>query len=102
MVEMYQFWEDKQHEIAERVRMELNQVLQDKLENTNQPRFLQRLNWVELIRDAEELISRSKEMIGRFEAIKKAHHNICSISRSHLLDQGISIPDVSSTDDKKN
>jgi hypothetical protein len=36
MVEMYQFWEDKQHEIAERVRMELNQVLQDKLENTNQ------------------------------------------------------------------
>nr|XP_051188276.1 F-box protein At3g07870-like isoform X1 [Lolium perenne] len=102
IVEMYQFSEDKHHEIAERVRMELNQVLQDKPENTNQPRFLRRLNWVEQTRDMEELISRSKKMTARFEAIKQAHLNICSILRSHLLDQGISIPDVSSTDDKKN
>uniref|UniRef100_A0ACD5Y0M6 Uncharacterized protein n=1 Tax=Avena sativa TaxID=4498 RepID=A0ACD5Y0M6_AVESA len=36
MVEFYQFLEDKPHEIVERVRTELNQVLQDKPENPNQ------------------------------------------------------------------
>uniref|UniRef100_A0ACD5XMH8 Uncharacterized protein n=1 Tax=Avena sativa TaxID=4498 RepID=A0ACD5XMH8_AVESA len=98
MVEFYQFLEDKPHEIVERVRTELNQVLQEKPENPNQPRFLRRLNLVEQKRDSKELISHIRKLTDRSEAIKQAHDNISSIIRSHKLDQGKSTGNVSSTD----
>uniref|UniRef100_A0ACD5XTM1 Uncharacterized protein n=1 Tax=Avena sativa TaxID=4498 RepID=A0ACD5XTM1_AVESA len=100
MVKMYKF--DKPHDIAERVRMELNQVLEHKPEIPNQPRFLRRLNWVEQKRDTKELVSRSRKARGSFQAIKQAQDNISSIVRSHTLDQGSSTAEVSSTGDRKN
>uniref|UniRef100_A0ACD5XT15 Uncharacterized protein n=1 Tax=Avena sativa TaxID=4498 RepID=A0ACD5XT15_AVESA len=102
MVKMHQLLVDNSHAISERVRTELNQVLQHKPENPYQTRFLRRLNWVEQKRDKEELMLRSSKMKGIIQAISQAQDNIYSITRSHMLDQGISLPDISSTDDKKN
>uniref|UniRef100_A0ACD5YEM6 Uncharacterized protein n=1 Tax=Avena sativa TaxID=4498 RepID=A0ACD5YEM6_AVESA len=101
IIKMYQYVVDESHAISERVRTELNQVLQHKPETRNQPRFLRRLNWVEQKRDTEELISRSSKLSGRGQAIWQARDNISSILRSHMLDQGKSTVNVSSTDDKK-
>jgi len=102
MVKMHQLLVDNSHAISERVRTELNQVLQHKPENPYQTRFLRRLSWVEQKRDKEELMLRSSKMKGIIQAISQAQDNIYSITRSHMLDQGISLPDISSTDDKKN
>ncbi|CAM0951886.1 unnamed protein product [Alopecurus aequalis] len=102
MVKMCQCLEDNSLPISECVYTELNQVLQPRPENPNQPRFLQRLNWVGQKQDREELMSRSSKKDDRKKAIMQAKDNIGSIVRSYLLDQGISVPDVSSSDDKRN
>ncbi|XP_047047551.1 F-box protein At3g07870-like isoform X1 [Lolium rigidum] len=100
IIKLYQVLVDSTHAISERVRMELDHVLQHKPENRNQPRFLRRLNWVERKRDKDELTLRSNKINDRMQAIHQAQKNISSIVRSYMPDQGISIPGVSSTADK--
>lgn len=64
--------------------------------------FPRRLNLVGQERDREELSSRVSKMSDSIEAISQAQDNISSILRSHMLDQGKSTANVSSSDDKKN
>ncbi|KAM0833942.1 hypothetical protein ACQ4PT_063942 [Festuca glaucescens] len=100
IIKLYQVLVDSTHAISERVRTELDHVLQHKPENRNQPRFPRRLNWVERKRDKDELTLRSNKINDRMQAIHQAQKNISSIVRSYMPDQGISIPAVSSTADK--
>ncbi|XP_047049680.1 putative F-box/kelch-repeat protein At3g17280 isoform X3 [Lolium rigidum] len=102
IVKKYQPFTDKFHAISENLLTIRNQVLQHKPENLNQPRFPRRLNLVAQERDREELSSRVSKISDSIEAISQAQDNISSILRSHMLDQGKSTANVSSSDDKKN
>ncbi|XBI81896.1 hypothetical protein VPH35_090707 [Triticum aestivum] len=97
---MCKFLQNKQYNIAEHVRTELNQVLQRKPDNPDQPLSIRRLNWVEQNREQLKLMARLSKIKHMIKVVKQAMDNISSI---RILDQGTTVADVSSSDgyDKK-
>ncbi|VAI18734.1 unnamed protein product [Triticum turgidum subsp. durum] len=83
MGKMYQSLQDKPHDVAERLRAELNQVLQDMPDSPSQPKSPRRLNWVEQKQDYEKLMARSAKLKERAQA----HDNILSIIASFKSDK---------------
>ncbi|VAI18730.1 unnamed protein product [Triticum turgidum subsp. durum] len=87
MGKMYQSLQDKPHDVAERLRAELNQVLQDMPDSPSQPKSPRRLNWVEQKQDYEKLMARSAKLKERAQVMKQAHDNILSIIASFKSDK---------------
>ena len=97
---MCKFLQNKQYNIAEHVLTELNQLLQRKPDNPDQPLSVRRLNWVEQNREQQKLMARLSKIKHMIKVVKQAMDNISGIT---MLDQGTSAAGVSSSDgyDKK-
>lgn len=84
---LYELLQQKRHDAAQRLRVEIKQVLQHKRDNPNQPRSLRRFNFLEQKREKENLMARSSRMMEMMKAMKQLHDKIHSLLTSPLSDQ---------------